>query len=120
MFQYIPFLATKTQIEREKKSAIDYQAIHTYVHVQLQCDKILTFNFIHQFLPKLFHNIDPRTSSGTPSSTSGSTSSALRCIWRSSVGQVRFGATRDRCYDFINIFAKKIAKKLAFLTQNKA
>jgi hypothetical protein len=27
---------------------------------------------------------------------------------------------RDRCYDFVNIFAKKIAKKLAFLTRNKA
>jgi hypothetical protein len=28
--------------------------------------------------------------------------------------------TRDRCYDFLNIFAKKIGKKLAFLNQNKA
>jgi hypothetical protein len=29
--------------------------------------------------------------------------------------------TRDRCYDFKNIFLpKKLAKKLAFLTQNKA
>jgi hypothetical protein len=26
----------------------------------------------------------------------------------------------DRCYDFKNIFAEKNAKKLAFLTQNKA
>jgi hypothetical protein len=26
----------------------------------------------------------------------------------------------DRCYDFKNIFAKKSAKKLAFLSQNKA
>jgi hypothetical protein len=29
-------------------------------------------------------------------------------------------ATRDRCYDFLKIFAKKFSKKLAFLTQNKA
>jgi hypothetical protein len=28
--------------------------------------------------------------------------------------------TRDRCYDFVNTFAKKSAKKLEFLTQNKA
>jgi hypothetical protein len=28
--------------------------------------------------------------------------------------------SRDRCYDFLNIFAKKSAKKLASLTQNKA
>jgi hypothetical protein len=29
--------------------------------------------------------------------------------------------TRDRCYDFLNIFAKKFCeKKSAFLTQNKA
>jgi hypothetical protein len=27
---------------------------------------------------------------------------------------------RDRCYDFVNIFAEKFSKKLAFLTQNKA
>jgi hypothetical protein len=27
---------------------------------------------------------------------------------------------RDRCYDFLNIFAKMLAKKMAFLTQNKA
>jgi hypothetical protein len=26
----------------------------------------------------------------------------------------------DRCYDFLNIFAKKSANQLAFLTQNKA
>jgi hypothetical protein len=26
----------------------------------------------------------------------------------------------DRCYDFINIFAEKFGKKLAFLTQNRA
>jgi hypothetical protein len=26
----------------------------------------------------------------------------------------------DRCYDFLNIFAEKFSKKLAFLTQNKA
>jgi hypothetical protein len=26
----------------------------------------------------------------------------------------------DRCYDFLNIFAEKFFKKLAFLTQNKA
>jgi hypothetical protein len=28
--------------------------------------------------------------------------------------------TRDRCFDFKNIFAKKNCEKLAFLTQNKA
>jgi hypothetical protein len=28
--------------------------------------------------------------------------------------------TKDRCYDFLNIFAEKISEKLAFLTQNKA
>jgi hypothetical protein len=28
--------------------------------------------------------------------------------------------TGDRCYDFLNIFAKKFGKKLSFLTQNKA
>jgi hypothetical protein len=28
--------------------------------------------------------------------------------------------SRDLCYDFLNIFAKKFGKKLAFLTQNKA
>jgi membrane-associated PAP2 superfamily phosphatase len=28
--------------------------------------------------------------------------------------------SRDRCYDFLNIFAKKIGENLAFLTQNKA
>jgi DNA topoisomerase VI subunit A len=27
---------------------------------------------------------------------------------------------RERCCDFLNIFAEKICKKLAFLTQNKA
>jgi hypothetical protein len=27
---------------------------------------------------------------------------------------------RDRCYDFLNLFAEKFSKKLAFLTQNKA
>jgi hypothetical protein len=26
----------------------------------------------------------------------------------------------DRCYDFLNIFDKKLGKKLAFFTQNKA
>jgi hypothetical protein len=26
----------------------------------------------------------------------------------------------DRCYDFLNIFAEKFSKKMAFLTQNKA
>jgi hypothetical protein len=26
----------------------------------------------------------------------------------------------DRCYDFLNIFAEKVCKKMAFLTQNKA
>jgi hypothetical protein len=26
---------------------------------------------------------------------------------------------RDRCYDFLNIFAEKFGKKLAFLTENK-
>jgi hypothetical protein len=30
------------------------------------------------------------------------------------------GMTRDRCDDFLNIFAEKLAKKLAFITQNKA
>jgi hypothetical protein len=29
-------------------------------------------------------------------------------------------ASRDRYYDLLNIFAKKISKKIAFLTQNKA
>jgi hypothetical protein len=29
-------------------------------------------------------------------------------------------STWDRCYDFLNIFAKKIGEKMAFLTQNKA
>jgi hypothetical protein len=28
--------------------------------------------------------------------------------------------SQDRCYDFLNIFAEKISKKLAFLAQNKA
>jgi hypothetical protein len=28
--------------------------------------------------------------------------------------------TRDRCYDFLNIFAEKFSKKMAFFTQNKA
>jgi hypothetical protein len=28
--------------------------------------------------------------------------------------------SRDRCYDFLNIFAEKFSKKLAFFTQNKA
>jgi hypothetical protein len=28
--------------------------------------------------------------------------------------------TRDRCYDFLNIFAEKFAEKMAFLTENKA
>jgi hypothetical protein len=28
--------------------------------------------------------------------------------------------TRDRCYDFLNIFAEKFCEKMAFLTQNKA
>jgi hypothetical protein len=27
--------------------------------------------------------------------------------------------TRDRCYDFLNIFAEKFSEKLVFLTQNK-
>jgi hypothetical protein len=31
-----------------------------------------------------------------------------------------FRVTRDRCYDFLNIFAEKFSEKLAFLTQNKA
>jgi hypothetical protein len=28
--------------------------------------------------------------------------------------------TRDRCYDFKNIFAEKFGEKMAFLTENKA
>jgi predicted secreted acid phosphatase len=28
--------------------------------------------------------------------------------------------TRDRCYDFLNIFAEKFCEKMAFLAQNKA
>jgi hypothetical protein len=32
----------------------------------------------------------------------------------------KLSVTRDRCYDFFNIFAKKIGEKLAFLTRNKA
>jgi hypothetical protein len=32
----------------------------------------------------------------------------------------RIRLTRDRCYDFKNIFAEKIGKKLAFYAQNKA
>jgi hypothetical protein len=32
----------------------------------------------------------------------------------------RLWGFRDRCYDFLNIFAKKISKKLAFLTRNKS
>jgi hypothetical protein len=28
--------------------------------------------------------------------------------------------TRDRCYDFLNIFAEFFGKKIAFLTKNKA
>jgi hypothetical protein len=28
--------------------------------------------------------------------------------------------TRDRCYDFLNIFAKKFSEKIGVLTQNKA
>jgi hypothetical protein len=31
-----------------------------------------------------------------------------------------FRVTRDRCYEFLNIIAKKMAKILAFLTQIKA
>jgi hypothetical protein len=31
-----------------------------------------------------------------------------------------YSKTWDRCYDFLNIFAKKIGEKMAFLTQNKA
>jgi hypothetical protein len=27
---------------------------------------------------------------------------------------------RDRCYDFLNIFAEKIGEKMEFLTENKA
>jgi hypothetical protein len=33
---------------------------------------------------------------------------------------VIFFTNWDRCYDFFNIFAKKIGEKMAFLTQNKA
>jgi hypothetical protein len=33
--------------------------------------------------------------------------------------KLQTGVTRDRCYDFKNIFAEKIAKKLVFFTQNK-
>jgi hypothetical protein len=35
-------------------------------------------------------------------------------------GYERVNCCWDRCYDFLNIFAKKFGKKLAFLTQNKA
>jgi hypothetical protein len=28
--------------------------------------------------------------------------------------------SRDRCYDFLNIFGEKFSEKLAFLAQNKA
>jgi hypothetical protein len=32
----------------------------------------------------------------------------------------KFDPIWDRCYDYLNIFAKKFGEKLAFLTQNKA
>jgi hypothetical protein len=31
-----------------------------------------------------------------------------------------FDPTRDRCYDFKNIFAEKFSEKIGVLTQNKA
>jgi hypothetical protein len=34
--------------------------------------------------------------------------------------KVKDHVTWDRCYDFLNIFAEKLSKKLAFLSQNKA
>jgi hypothetical protein len=48
----------------------------------------------------------------------------LRCglfVSRESEGtKSRREKTRDRCYDFENIFVKKFSIKLSFLTQNKA
>jgi hypothetical protein len=47
----------------------------------------------------------------------------LRCTYGKYVcvrrGRTR-GSSKDLCYDFLNIFAEKFCKKLAFLTQNKA
>jgi hypothetical protein len=34
--------------------------------------------------------------------------------------QNNYKATRDRCYDFLNIFAEKFSEKMAFLARNKA
>jgi hypothetical protein len=34
--------------------------------------------------------------------------------------KINFLFNRDRCYDFINIFAEKISEKIGVLTQNKA
>jgi hypothetical protein len=36
------------------------------------------------------------------------------------VGKACVIVTRDRCYDFLNIFAEKIGEKIGVLTQNKA
>jgi hypothetical protein len=36
------------------------------------------------------------------------------------VARSRNERTRDRCYDFKNIFAEKLSHKMAVLTQNKA
>jgi hypothetical protein len=43
-----------------------------------------------------------------------------RTIMLRNVGYAWRFSTLDRCYDFKNISAKKIGKKSAFLTQNKA
>jgi hypothetical protein len=40
-------------------------------------------------------------------------------VWRRAK-LFRDSMTRDRCYDFLNIFAKKISEKLGFLTPKKA
>jgi hypothetical protein len=37
----------------------------------------------------------------------------------SQVGGAASRVTRDRCYDFLNIFAENFCKKMAFLTRNK-
>jgi hypothetical protein len=44
-----------------------------------------------------------------------------RFVKRSEKTSIGISVTRDRCYDFLKIFSpKNSAKKLAFLTQNKA
>jgi hypothetical protein len=43
-----------------------------------------------------------------------------KCRWPPSQRSCRNKHTRDRCYDFLNIFAEKFSEKMVCLTQNKA